>query len=287
MNATEAISISRRQMQKLAELGRIVEVVPQPCGPMKMAKVLASCLDRVEKAEKDNETEHQKGHSLAYRGERRQELGADQDQVPQDGHTQVTPRALSNPNDHDLVKSFKTKAIPPSHAVRFPSSDALGVDRPPLMVPRSLSENTVKKVEGMEPLSKPPTSNGKSLHVLLVDDNKINVDLLVKFVQKFRLAYDTAYNGQEAVDKYRQAADDDNRFDVCLMDIQMPVKNGIEATREIRSFERERGLQPSKMLALSAFASTDSQAEAKESGIDRFLPKPVKFAELKKLLLDG
>ena len=287
MNATEAISISRQQMQKLSELGRIVEAVPQPCGPRKMARVLDSCLARVEKAQEDGETKHQKVESLASRGEQKSELGADQKQVSQDGHTQVTPRALSGLDSQDLVQRYKTKAIPPSHAVRFPSSDALGMEKPPPMVPRALSENTVKKVEDMKPFAAPPTSSGNSLHILLVDDNKINVDLLVRFVQKFRFTYDTAYDGQEAVDKYKQAVEDDRVFDVCLMDVQMPRKNGLEATKEIRAFEEEKGMQPSKMFALSAFASLDTQNEAKESGIDKFLPKPVKFAELKKLLLDS
>jgi CheY-like chemotaxis protein len=65
------------------------------------------------------------------------------------------------------------------------------------------------------------------------------------------------------------------------------VKNGLEATREIREFEKENGLRRTTVIALTGLASAQAQEEAVAAGIDVFLPKPVKFAELNKLLMEA
>ena len=135
----------------------------------------------------------------------------------------------------------------------------------------------------------------KPLHVLLVDDNKINLQLLVMFMRKCGFTYEEAMNGQEALEKFKDACLPGPRttdtsdgasaqFDFVLMDISMPVMNGIEATRRIRDFEREYNLPSTNVIALTGLASRDAQRDAKSAGIDIFLPKPVRFAELKKLL---
>lgn len=143
----------------------------------------------------------------------------------------------------------------------------------------------------------PPNGENKvdsgNLHVLLVDDNKINLQLLVMFMRKCGFSYEEAMNGQEALDKFKDACLPGPRttsdgasqhFDFVLMDISMPVMNGIEATRRIRDFERENNLPGTNVIALTGLASRDAQRDAKSAGIDIFLPKPVRFAELKELL---
>lgn len=151
-----------------------------------------------------------------------------------------------------------------------------------------------------------PSPPGKTIHVLLVDDNKINLRLLVTFMQKCGFSYEQAENGQEAVDKFKAAClpppppspSDDTppptpeevtkcRFDFVLMDISMPVMNGLEATKHIRDYERENGLCMTHIIALTGLASADARRDAKSAGVDLFLPKPVKFSELKKLLTTG
>lgn len=69
-----------------------------------------------------------------------------------------------------------------------------------------------------------------------------------------------------------------------MMDISMPVMDGMESTRRIREFEGENGLGRAQVIALTGLASKEAQSEAMAAGIDVFLPKPVKFAELKKML---
>lgn len=149
----------------------------------------------------------------------------------------------------------------------------------------------------------PPRRKTKPRHVLLVDDNKINLRLLVTFMKKCGFTYEQAENGQEAVDRFKEAClptpppspRDDTppptpeevtkcRFDFVLMDISMPVMNGLDATKHIRDYERENGLCMTNIIALTGLASADARRDAKSAGIDLFLPKPVKFSELKKLL---
>lgn len=131
-----------------------------------------------------------------------------------------------------------------------------------------------------------------TLHVLLVDDNQINLKLLVMFMKKCGFSYEQAENGQEALDKFIAAssasaettASKRRRFDFVLMDISMPVMNGFEATKRIREYEREQKLQATTVVALTGLASADARRDAETSGFDVFLPKPVRFAELQKLL---
>jgi CheY-like chemotaxis protein len=68
------------------------------------------------------------------------------------------------------------------------------------------------------------------------------------------------------------------------MDISMPVMDGLEATRRIREFERENKLPQTNIIALTGLASADAQRDAESAGVDVFMPKPVRFAELKKLV---
>jgi CheY-like chemotaxis protein len=170
-----------------------------------------------------------------------------------------------------------------SAAVSFPSP-------PPLNPTTPFLEKRFSEVQ----LDESGRGRSTSLHCLIVDDNKINLQLLVMFMKKQKFSYVEAENGQEAVDRFKsaclpgpQSAGPSRRFDVVLMDISMPIMDGMEATRHIREFERENGLHPTNVIALTGLASAQAQEEALGAGIDVFLPKPVKFAQLHRFLMDG
>ncbi|KAG5975204.1 hypothetical protein E4U55_007795 [Claviceps digitariae] len=116
---------------------------------------------------------------------------------------------------------------------------------------------------------------------LLVDDNPINLKILTTYMKKLKLPYRTATNGQQAVDVFGQ---DLGMYKCVFMDISMPVMDGFEATRHIRAIEMESGLHRCTIFALTGLASADAQQEAFTSGIDLFLTKPVKLAELSQIL---
>ncbi|KAG9245685.1 hypothetical protein BJ878DRAFT_338818 [Calycina marina] len=122
---------------------------------------------------------------------------------------------------------------------------------------------------------------GDGLRVLLVEDNEINLKLLVAYMRKLKLRHETAVNGLEALNIYKEAK---GCFDIVFMDISMPIMDGIESTRHIRRFEREQGLDPVSLIALTGAANPNTRQEAFSSGVDLFLTKPVPMKSLKVML---
>ncbi|EWY79434.1 hypothetical protein FOYG_17414 [Fusarium oxysporum NRRL 32931] len=112
---------------------------------------------------------------------------------------------------------------------------------------------------------------------LIVEDNPINLKILTSFMRKLQKPYRTAVNGQEAVDTYKATP---GQFKYILMDISMPVMDGLEATRQIHAFERYNGIVPSKILVITGLGSESIREEATRSGVDIFITKPVKLHEL-------
>jgi CheY-like chemotaxis protein len=129
----------------------------------------------------------------------------------------------------------------------------------------------------------PTTPQPKDLRVLLVEDNEINLKLLIATMRKLRITHSTATNGLEALNTYK---DCHGAFDVIFMDISMPVMSGIDSTRHIRRFEREEGLEPTRLIALTGAANPNTRQEAFSSGVDLFLTKPVPMRELRGMLED-
>ncbi|KIW68991.1 hypothetical protein, variant [Phialophora macrospora] len=118
--------------------------------------------------------------------------------------------------------------------------------------------------------------------ILCVDDNPLNLRLLTTFVERKSLPFEQAVNGQEAVDTYIAAP---ASFRCVLMDISMPVMDGMTATRLIRQYESLNSLPRVPIFALTGLASAAARNEALESGIDRLLTKPVPFDELAEILM--
>lgn len=123
--------------------------------------------------------------------------------------------------------------------------------------------------------------------VLIVDDNQLNLRLLSFFMKRQSLKYHEAQNGQEAVDIFQAAM---GSVRCILMDISMPVMDGIAATKLIRDLEQQWGKQPrTPIIALTGLTSAASRAEAQEAGMDEFLTKPISFSQLTHILgqIDG
>ncbi|KAK2017053.1 hsp90-like protein [Colletotrichum eremochloae] len=255
-NAEEAVRILQEHSKLLMEFSEIVEVIPQPCGPRKLAKVFSHCLKRAADLERNSGKLGIPAGSLSADQKQTQEVERVGTPLHQDANpSELEPAMSAQP----LIKPLGALALSP----------ALNGGQPVL----------VKQ--------KPAT-----LHVLLVDDNQINLKLLVMFMKKCGFSYEQAENGQEALDKFVAAssasaeasASKRRQFDFVLMDISMPVMNGFEATKRIREYEREHKLQATTVVALTGLASADARRDAETSGFDVFLPKPVRFAELQKLL---
>ncbi|EUC31900.1 hypothetical protein COCCADRAFT_100102 [Bipolaris zeicola 26-R-13] len=118
-------------------------------------------------------------------------------------------------------------------------------------------------------------------HILIVDDNMLNRRLLVAFMNKNGLQHQEASDGLEALRKYQA---DPHKFEVILMDMSMPVMDGMAATRAIREHEQTHNLPRSFIIALTGLASSSARLEAWSSGIDHYITKPVNYKELRELL---
>ena len=122
----------------------------------------------------------------------------------------------------------------------------------------------------------------RGLNILLVEDNELNMEI-AEFMFQNEGAYVTkAWNGQEAVEIFEKSRPDE--FDVILMDIMMPVMNGYEATKMIRSLDREDAKKIS-IIAMTANAFTEDRIRAKEAGMDEHLSKPIVIDEAIKTIL--
>ena len=111
--------------------------------------------------------------------------------------------------------------------------------------------------------------------VLLVEDNPVNQKLALAVLQKRGYQVTLAQNGQEAVDMWQA-----QRFAVVLMDMQMPVMDGIEATQAIRQLEAAQGRQRTPIIAMTANAMEGDRQRCLHAGMDDYIPKPIKMALL-------
>ncbi|TQN69865.1 Hybrid signal transduction histidine kinase B, partial [Colletotrichum shisoi] len=256
-NAEEAVRILQEHSKLLTEFSEIIEVIPQPCGPRKLAKVFTHCLKRAEDMRDNHGAAGIPAGSLASSEKRTHEVERVGTPLHQDAKVSELEPAMSV---QPLIKPLGALAVSP----------ALNGGQPVIVEQKQ-----------------------HTLHMLLVDDNQINLKLLVMFMKKCGFSFEQAENGQEALDKFMAAssastaasASKRRRFDFVLMDISMPVMDGFEATKRIREYERENKLQATTVVALTGLASSDARRDAESAGFDVFLPKPVRFAELQKLLM--
>ena len=112
----------------------------------------------------------------------------------------------------------------------------------------------------------------QGLHVLLTEDNELNMEIAEFVLQNEGTVVTKAWNGQEAVDIFRKSSP--GEFDVILMDIMMPVMNGYEAAKMIRSLDREDA-KVIPIIAMTANAFIEDRMRAKEAGMDEHIAKPV------------
>ena len=120
-------------------------------------------------------------------------------------------------------------------------------------------------------------------HLLLVEDNPVNQRIAKHVLEKFHYTVGLAENGQEGVEQWRTGA-----YDLVLMDMQMPVMDGLEAASSIRAEEKARGLPPTPILAMTANAYDEDRQRCLDAGMNGFVSKPINQealrAELVRLL---
>ena len=116
----------------------------------------------------------------------------------------------------------------------------------------------------------------KPLHVLIVEDTEANRKVATQALTRRGHEVTIAMNGQEAIEHFRQ-----DKFDIVLMDIQMPIMDGLEATNVLRQLEQKQGDEPPvPIIAMTAHAMLGDREKYLASGMDEYLAKPIDVAEL-------
>ncbi len=121
----------------------------------------------------------------------------------------------------------------------------------------------------------------KGLHILLAEDNELNMEIAEFVLQNVGADVTKAWNGQEAVELFRKS--EQGGFDIILMDIMMPVMNGYEATKMTRSLDREDA-KTIPIIAMTANAFTEDRLKAKEAGMNEHIVKPLDVELLIKVI---
>ena len=113
------------------------------------------------------------------------------------------------------------------------------------------------------------------IKILLVEDNPDNRLLIKAFLKKFPIEIDEAENGQIAVNKFTN-----NKYDLVLMDMQMPIMDGYTATKTIREWEEKEDKESTPILALTAYAMKEDRDKTLKAGCSDYLTKPIKKDKL-------
>ena len=138
-----------------------------------------------------------------------------------------------------------------------------------LQIGKSIKKQTPTETEK-------PQKEKKSLSILLVEDNLLNQKFATATLKKEGHKIDIAENGKVAVNLFNE-----NKYDLVLMDIQMPVMDGLEATHEIRRIEEKNSIKkPIKIIAITAYVMERDRKMCLTAGMNEYLAKPFKPKEL-------
>ncbi|KAH8426561.1 putative sensor histidine kinase/response regulator [Aspergillus melleus] len=279
-------SIDHKQIQgQYASLAKVVKIIHRPCGPQKLAQSIRRCLE----AQLGSSTTTPEQITLPRRPHPRTFMPPHDTEKTtseakflnfSDSVTDLTPDSGSSGASSSLGTQSPGQEIEqPLATIVSPPSPFQGSPRHPELVSESPTfedEKSKPVVTAVEP------SEPRRARVLVVDDNSINLKLMLTFMKKRNLeTLDAAENGKLAVEAVERLAEG---YDLIFMDMSMPVMDGFEATRAIRSLEKERDGESAIIIALTGLSSSRDESDALASGVDLFLTKPVSFKEVSRLL---
>ena len=188
-----------------------------------------------------------------------------------------TARALRNVEDFKYVPIVM---LAPVISMNFKSAleDGIASYMTIPCLPIDLGNALIPALEGRAaPASADPSMK---FDILLAEDNAVNQRLAVKILQKHHHTVTVANNGLEAFEAIKK-----KRYDVVLMDVQMPIMGGFEATGRIRDYEREHQLSRSPIIALTAHAMLGDREKCIQAQMDEYLSKPLKPNQLIQTIL--
>lgn len=127
------------------------------------------------------------------------------------------------------------------------------------------------------PSKEPDVSDTRGMHLLVAEDNDLNYEVIEELLAMHEITCDHAKNGAECVEKFQTAAP--GTYDLILMDMQMPVMDGVEAAKVIRSMDDPHG-KTIPILAITANAFESDMKKCKDAGMNEHLSKPIDIQKL-------
>lgn len=271
-DSVQSERILRRQVPSILA-NTPVDFVSQPCGPARLQEAVLACLQR-----KNTATGVQRSEGLPF-----------QDALASSDAKQLEEQPKTPPGSgHEKPASPASSVAPPKTQEREedakPSTDSPTAEQPIDSATKQPNRLPIRELAAAANHKRETADSGITL--LLVDDNHINLSLLQTYAKKNSHTALTATDGAQAVSAYKTAhkAVPPAIPQVVVMDINMPVLNGFEATQQIRAYEQAHGLQAATIIALTGLGSADAQREAFSSGLDLFLTKPVRLKELGRVI---
>jgi signal transduction histidine kinase/CheY-like chemotaxis protein len=167
----------------------------------------------------------------------------------------------------------------PLHALQLETLDRISIEseEEPECGFRETEETSVFHVRSTASSSAVSDVACEPIRILLVDDNDFNVQVMTMMLTVGGHRVTSACNGAEGVEKFAASI---GGFDVVIMDCEMPVMNGFEATRAIRDVEKQRCLRPTPIVAVTAFAMPTDRNRCISAGMDDYTTKPVSKSNL-------
>ena len=148
-----------------------------------------------------------------------------------------------------------------------------------ITIPFKINEDVARDEEKQEEV----TASIRGLNILLVEDNELNMEIAEFIIQSEGASVVKAWNGQEAVEAFEKSAS--GEFDVILMDVMMPVMNGYEATKTIRTMDRSDA-KKIPIIAMTANAFVEDRIKSKEAGMNEHVSKPIDMKLLVKIIAE-
>ena len=148
-----------------------------------------------------------------------------------------------------------------------------------ITIPFKINEDASRDEEKQDEV----TASIKGLNILLVEDNELNMEIAEFVIQSKGASVVKAWNGQEAVEAFEKSAS--GEFDVILMDVMMPVMNGYEATKTIRTMDRSDA-KKIPIIAMTANAFVEDRIKSKEAGMNEHVSKPIDMKLLVKIIAE-
>ncbi len=149
-----------------------------------------------------------------------------------------------------------------------------------LNILNTFTNNGKNKYESLPRIMMNEEVSFEGMNILVAEDNVINQKLIRMTLEKLDITVDIANNGKEAVEMRER----DNNYDMILMDIQMPIMTGIEATHTIIKYEKSNNIAHIPIVALTANALVGDREKYIDEGMSNYLSKPLELDQLKKII---